>query len=400
LIEAVPVTRILQIHTRYRQPGGEDGAADAEADLLRRAGHEVIAVRRQNSFSGPGAAAQLAAYPWNPASTRRLMRLAARTRPHVAHFHNTWFATPPGILRNLRRAGIPTVVTVHNYRLACVNAELLRDRKPCELCVGKVPWRGVRHRCYHGSAAQSAVAAVAIQSHRALGTWSEGVDRFIALTDFSRGRLIASGLPADRVVVRPNFCADPGARPEPPSASRRVVFVGRLSPEKGLDVALRAWGRAKMAGFELVIAGDGPARPQLEALAVPGVRFLGRVPRPEVDTLLLSSRVVLFPSIWFESQPLGVLEAFASGAPVLAAAIGGLGETVAPLGEEWRVPSGDVGAWAAALARLDDDVAVNRGGTSARRAFERHHTAGSARERLEQTYAEAAVQQAPSEVGS
>jgi glycosyltransferase involved in cell wall biosynthesis len=399
LIEAVQVTRILQIHTRYRQPGGEDGVADAEVDLLRQAGHEVIAVRRRNSASGREAMAQLAAYPWNPASTRRLMRLAGRTRPHVAHLHNTWFATSPGVLRSLRRAGIPTVVTVHNYRLACVNAELLRDGAPCELCVGKVPWRGVRHRCYRGSAGQSAVAALGIQSHRALGPWSNGVDRFITLTEFSRGRLIASGLPAERVVVRPNFVADPGPRAKPPSDSHRILFAGRLSSEKGLDVALRAWNRSRPAGLELVVAGDGPARQELEALAGPGVRFLGRVPRAEVDALLLSSRAVLFPSLWFESQPLGVLEAFAAGAPVLAAAIGGLGETAAPLGTEWQVKSGDVDAWAVAFGRLADDGAVDRGGAAARKAFEQRHTAGQAREMLERTYEEAGAA-APSEVPS
>jgi glycosyltransferase involved in cell wall biosynthesis len=390
--------RILQIHTRYRQAGGEDGVADAEVDLLREAGHEVVAVRRRNSDSAAGALGQMAAYPWNPASNRRLIRLAHRVRPHVVHFHNTWFATSPGVLPVLRRQGFPTVVTIHNYRLSCVSADLLRDGKPCELCVGKVPWRGVRYRCYHGSRGQSAAAAIGIQSHRASRTWHGGVDRFIALTEFSRGRLIASGLPADRVVVRSNFVADPGARPEPPSASRRILFAGRLSAEKGLAVALRAWAKARPTGLELVIAGDGPARSDLEALSGPDVRFLGRVPRPEVDALLLGSRAVLFPSIWFESQPLGVLEAFAAGTPVLAAAIGGLGETVAPMGVEWRVKSGDVDAWAAALAHLVDDDAVDRGGGSARGAFEQRHTAPQAREMLERTYQEAAGTGTPPEV--
>jgi glycosyltransferase involved in cell wall biosynthesis len=390
--------RVLQLHTRYRQTGGEDGVADAEADLLRGAGHDVVAIRRQNSSTSLKAAGQLATYPWNPVSNRRLMRLVQRIRPDVVHFHNTWFATSPGFLPALRRSGIPTVVTIHNYRLSCVNAELLRDGRPCELCVGKTPWRGVRFRCYHDSVGQSAVAAIGIGAHRALGTWRDGVDRFIALTEFSRGRLIASGLSAERVVVRANFVTDPGSRPAPPSASQRLLFVGRLSAEKGLEVALRAWNQARPPGLEFIVAGDGPARPELEALAGPGVHFLGRVPRAEVDALLLSARAVLFPSIWFESQPLGVLEAFAAGAPVLASAIGGLGETTAPLGAEWQVRSGDVDAWAAALARLSDPAAVDPGGAPARATFEKHHTATQARLLLEQTYREATRASVPAEV--
>ena len=363
--------------------------ADAEADLLRDAGHEVVAIRRENSQSSLRAAEQLATYPWNPVSNRRLMRLVRRVLPDVVHLHNSWFATSPGVLPALRRRGVPTVATIHNYRLSCVNAELLRDGRPCELCVGKVPWRGVRFRCYHGSAARSAAAAIGISSHHALGTWRNGVDRFIALTEFSRGRLVAGGLPAERIVVRPNFVADPGPREEPPSASRQVLFAGRISAEKGLGVALRAWAQRRPEDLELLIAGDGPQRDELEALAVPGVRFLGHVGRAELEALLLSSRAVILPSIWFESQPLSALESFSAGTPVLATGIGGLGETVEPLGSDWQVAGGDIEHWSSALSRLNNNAFVDKGGEVGRATFERRHTKARARTTLEQIYEEA-----------
>jgi glycosyltransferase involved in cell wall biosynthesis len=353
--------------------------------MLGLAGHEVIRVRRENA-GGSRAVAQLAMYAFDPIGTPRLMRLARRRRPQVAHFHNTWFATSPQVLRQLKSIGIPTVVTVHNYRLACVNAQLLKDGKPCELCVGRVPWRGVRYRCYHDSVGQSAAAAIGIQAHRTLGTWSRGVDRFIALSEFSRDQLIASGLPAERIVVRPNFVPDPGPRPRSPSASRIVAFVGRLSPEKGLDVAIRAWERARLSGLELVVAGDGPQRRQLEALAGPSVRFVGRVDAETVMRLLQSSRAVLLPSIWFESQPLGALEAFAAGIPAMGSAIGGLGETIAPIGDAWLVPAADEDAWAEKLRALADDRLVDIAGAAARDLYESRHSPERARRSLEEVY--------------
>jgi glycosyltransferase involved in cell wall biosynthesis len=107
--------------------------------------------------------------------------------------------------------------------------------------------------------------------------------------------------------------------------------------------------------------------------------------------MLLDSRASISPSIWFESQPLSVLEAFAAGTPVLASAIGGLGETVAPLGPDWRVRSGDVAAWSVALERLADDAFVDHAGRVARAAFELKHTPAEARDMLERTYAEAGL---------
>jgi glycosyltransferase involved in cell wall biosynthesis len=380
------VARILQIHTRYRESGGEDAVADAERRLLEDAGHEVIGVRRDNSASGPRAAAQLAGYTWNPLSTSAIMSVVDQTQPDIAHIHNTWFAVSPTVLRSLKKAGIPTVVTIHNYRLMCANAKLLRNGVPCELCVGSNPWPGVRYRCYRNNLAASTAAAFAIQAHRSLHTWRDNVDQFIALTDFSRERLIAAGLPAERIAVQPNFVADPGPRRSPPSASRTVAYIGRLSSEKGMHIALNAWIEAAPRGLELAIAGDGPERKKLEGLADSSVAFLGHLSRKEVDELLFTSRVALFPSLTYEGQPLGVLEAFAAGTPVLGSASGGLGETIAPLGAAWSVPAGDVGSWAEALSRITDEQFVNAGGVAARRAYDEQHTCDLALERRESTY--------------
>ena len=143
--------RVLQIHNRYREPGGEDAVAAAEADLLRGCGHAVIEHHVTNPSGGVAAAASLAAAPWNPASAREMRRAIRESAPDVAHLHNTWFTLSPSVLGALSGAGVPVVMTLHNYRLVCANALLFREGRPCRDCVGRSPWPGVRHRCYHDS---------------------------------------------------------------------------------------------------------------------------------------------------------------------------------------------------------------------------------------------------------
>lgn len=381
--------RILQVHTRYRLPGGEDAVAAAEAALLGGAGHEVVTVAAENPEAALPAAASLAAASWNPLAARRVQRVAEQVRPDVAHVHNTWFALSPAVITTLARAGVPVVVTLHNYRLLCVNARLFRDGRPCEDCVGTSPGAGVRHACYRGSVAASAAAALPLVVHRRLGTWQRHVRRFIVLSDFARGRFAAGGLPAERLVVKANAVADPGPRPAPPSRSRTLLFVGRLETEKGVAVLCDAWARRRPADLELVIAGDGPLAADLRARHLPGVRVVGQLPAEQVRAEMLRARALLFPSLWYEGQPLTVLEAFAAGLPVLGSDLGASAELCATAGAGWLVAAGDAAAWATALAGLDDDHAVDRAGTLVRARYEAEFTQEQALRALEDVYRQA-----------
>jgi glycosyltransferase involved in cell wall biosynthesis len=381
---------VLHIHARYRERGGEDSVVAAERELLASNGYQVVTLSRENAVNSLHAAAQLASYAWNPFSTRAILDAAKAVRPNIAHVHNTWYAVSPNVLSALKRTGIPTVVTVHNYRLMCANAQLLRNGAPCELCISGSPWQGLRHRCYRGSFAASGAAAFGIQFHRLARSWQSGVDRFIALTEFSRKRLIAAGLPAAAVVVHPNFVSDPGPRPDSPARSKRVLYVGRLSPEKGLPALIRAWRDAGPAGLELALAGDGPQRAALIEIAsgVDSIRFLGPLARPEIESLLLRSRALVYPSSTYEGQPLAVLEAFSAGVPVIGTAHGGLGETVAALGNQWLLSGADPSTWGRAFASVADDELVDAGGNAARRVFEDKHSPSVAQHRLARLYAD------------
>jgi len=379
--------RVLQLHTAYRQPGGEDAVVRADRAALEAAGHEVRGLVVENPVQPAGAAATLAASVWNPAAAWRAAQEADAFRPDVAHVHNTWFAMSPSVLLPLHRRRIPTVMTVHNYRLVCANGLFLRDGEPCEKCLVGSPWNAARHRCYRGSRAASAVAAAGIDTHRRLATWPRLVDTFVALSDFARRRLLRANIPADRLMLGGNFVMDPGLREVPPSRSRDVLFVGRISNEKGLHVLLDAWRRTATAGLRLLVIGDGPMRRELETRTPPGVLFLGRVPSAEVMARLREARAVVIPSVWYEGQPLVALEAIAAGTPLVVSDIGGLPEVLGGSDAGWLVPPGDAAALSAVLARLGEDATVDRKGTAARWRYGGHFTPAAGTARLETAYA-------------
>jgi glycosyltransferase involved in cell wall biosynthesis len=144
-----------------------------------------------------------------------------------------------------------------------------------------------------------------------------------------RERLVDGGFPADRIQVKPHFVEDPGPRESPPSQSRTVLHVGRLSPDKGGHALLDAWAALGNADLELVCIGDGPLRADLSGRRVPRVRFVGSVGREEVRAWMLQARVLVAPSAWYETFGLVVAEAMAAGLPVIVPGVGALAEVAA-----------------------------------------------------------------------
>lgn len=370
--------RVLQIHNRYRQQGGEDRAADAEAELLKANGHTVCRLLADNPV-GLRAGPALALSIWNEGAARRAAMMAEGFDPQVAHVHNTWFALTAA---SVSRLPCPVVMTLHNFRLTCANGILLRDGVPCRLCVDGSSLNGIRYACYRGPLV-SIPAAANVGFHRWRRTWVRRVGLFITLTDFSRRIMVESGLPPDRVLVSSNFVEDPGSRQTPASESDIMLYVGRLSSEKGVDHLAQSIRRSSRS-YRWCVVGDGPARFGLEGIS--GVELRGWLPRPEVEQLMKQSRALVVPSVWYEGQPLAVLEAFAAGLPVLASDLGGLGETVAPLGPSFLMPPGNIDGLTAALSRLESDTLIEEASAVARRLFEARHSPTAGLTRLESTY--------------
>jgi glycosyltransferase involved in cell wall biosynthesis len=319
--------KLLLLHTYYRLSGGEDSVYEAEMSLLQNIGHAVLPLTFYNEdlVSFPSwQQAQLTL--WNQEAYRRMRQTIRDYKPDLLHAHNTFPLASPAVIRAAKAEGIPVVMTLHNYRLLCVNALFFRRGRVCEDCLGRIPWRGVLHGCYRDSRPASAVVAAMLTLHRALGTWNM-VDRFIALTEFGRQKFIEGGFLPEKISVKPNFVhPDPG-----PGEGRGgyALFVGRLSPEKGLGTLLMAWER--LGGkVPLKIVGDGPLAPEVQVAQkrIPGVEWLGRKAPEEVYALMGEASFLVFPSEWYEGFPKVLAEAFAKGLPVLASALGSQGSIV------------------------------------------------------------------------
>lgn len=314
--------RILVAHNRYRQRGGEDAVVDAEIALLRRHGHQVQSFERDNRDIDTIGAPRLALGTlWSDDTAHRCRAALTDFRPDVIHVHNTFPLISPSIYWAAAQARVPVVQTLHNFRLLCPQAMLLRAGKICEDCVGRMPWPGVVHGCYHDSRLQSGVVAGMLGLHRTLRTWQHKVARYIALNEFSKRKFITGGLPADRISVKPNFVI-------PPAETKNVrvggLFVGRLAPEKGIRTLLSALDLLPRAGMN--IAGDGPE--SAHVAAHPKARWLGALAPDEVSRRMAQAAYLVLPSICYEQFGLVLVEAFACGLPVIASRLGALAELV------------------------------------------------------------------------
>jgi glycosyltransferase involved in cell wall biosynthesis len=388
--------RVAILHNRYAQRGGEDSAVEAEAELLRKAGCEVALLTVESAPLVRSRAARLHAAlraRWNPETVERIARFLAEHPADVAHVHNFFPLLSPSAHAALRALGLPVVQTLHNYRLVCANGVFLREGRPCEECAVRGPWRAVRYGCLRGSRLATAVWAEATAAHRRRGTWRDCVDRFVAPSEFAKRKLAAAGLPAERIVVKPNPVPDPGA-PAPPG--RGAVYVGRLSSEKGVALLVDAW-RSLPGAPPLAIAGDGPEAPRLRARAhgIPGVRFLGEIPRERVPELLASAAFAVAPSLCYETFGLAVAEAMAAGRAVVASDAGALAELVEPGATGLLFRSGDAASLADACRRLLDDAGLTAAfGREARARFEDELAPERSTERLLRLYAEVAAARA------
>jgi len=314
--------KIVVVHNTYHHRGGEDSVMEAEVALLSNRGHSVeLFLRNNDAILNMSRASVAVQTVWSIHAGREFEALLRSFEPDVVHVHNTFPLISPAIYWVSDRLGVPLVQTLHNFRLLCPQAMFLREGKVCEDCLGKLPWRGAVRGCYRESRLQSTVLAGMVTLHRVIGTWQDKVTRYIALNDFCRSKFIEGGLPAERIVVKPNFVDF-----EAPAESDRsgFLFVGRLSVEKGIDVLV---GAASLLGDAATrVAGTGPEIARLEG--VKGITALGALSIDGVKNEMSRATALVMPSIWYENFPRTLVEAFACGLPVIASRIGALGELV------------------------------------------------------------------------
>lgn len=359
--------RVLQVHNYYQQAGGEDVVVANERALLASNGHHVDLYAADNDAIN-SIADKARVFLEVAHSERARLAFAAHLqshRPDVVHVHNFFPLLTTSIYDACRSAGVPVVQTLHNFRIACANAILQRRGQLCDKCVEGSAYWAVVHRCYRNSALASFAVAHMIEHNRRRQTWTQGVDCFVALSQTARSIYIRAGVPADRIVLKPNFAPDPGA---PDGRTRRgALYVGRLSPEKGVEELIEAW---RGISYPLRIAGDGPLMEMLRSNTPPGVTLLGRLENENVRRELADAAFLLMPSRSPESFPVVLAEAFAAGLPAIVSNLGAPGEIVTDGVTGLLIPPGNPRAIAETSQRLIADPNLRgRLGDAARRTY-------------------------------
>jgi glycosyltransferase involved in cell wall biosynthesis len=380
---------VLMVHNSYRETGGEDHVFADEASLLESRGHHVIRYRLHNDVAVRMNPVNLAGKTiYNSSSYREITTLIREHRPRVAHFHNTFPLISPAGYYAAAAEGVPVVQTLHNYRLLCPNGLFFRDGRPCEDCLGaKIPLDGVVHACYRESRAASGVVAAMLATHRSLGTWARKVDAYVTPTEFARRKFVEGGLPADKIVTKPNFVnRDPGPGD---GGGGYALFVGRLSPEKGLVTLLDAWRRLGERAVPLKVVGDGPLAHLVRRASSenPRIEFVGSRPPAEVHALMRCAAVLVFPSELYETFGRVIVESFAAGTPVVATDIGSAAELVDHGRTGFLFSPGSASDLSRHVARLGSpayDLHVMR--ENARAQFEERYTAERNYEMLTDIY--------------
>lgn len=390
--------KLLLCHNYYQQAGGEDQVFADETQLLESRGHEVIRYSVHNDaiddMSRWGVALRTL---WNRTSYREVRSLMRRERPDLVHFTNTFPLISPAAYYAARSEAVPVVQSLHNYRLMCSDGTFFRNQQPCEDCLGRmVPWPAVLHGCYRSSRLATGVVATMTIMHRLLRTWQNCVDRYIALSHFSAKKFVAGGLPAEKIVVKPNFIApDPGPRN---GAGKYAIFVGRLAREKGLDTLLEAWDQLGDV-MPLKIVGAGPLDSMVRERAARnrGIEILGSQPIDEVIRYVGDAACLVLPSGLYENCPKTMLEAYAVGTPVVASRLGALAEMVDHETTGLHFEPRNALDLAAQIRRLASDASLRESmRISARRRYEDLYTAESNYRQLMDIYQQACRSRDPS----
>jgi glycosyltransferase involved in cell wall biosynthesis len=381
---------IVIVHNRYKLPGGEDRVFEEEVRLLRSHGHQVATYEADNASIGGASMVRLALTSiWNHRTYRGLREIMRRHRADVLHIHNFLPLVSPSAHFAAEPEGAAVVQTLHNYRLACPNAQFFRQGRPCQECVGRTfPWPGVVHACYRGSRMATAAVAMVVTSHKLIGTWHQRVDRYIALTRFARDAMVRAGLPAEKVIVKPNSLGPEWDEYDEHAGHREGgLFVGRLAHEKGIEVLLDVW---KDIDYPLTVIGDGPLRDALTAKALRKTRCVGQRDRLEIRDAMRQASFLVVPSLWYEAFPMVVLEAFSQGLPVIAPRHGAMSEIVEDRMTGLHYDPEDTTALTEAIRfAAAHPEELRRMGTIARRRYQSEYSSAANHLRLLSVYTQA-----------
>lgn len=323
---------------------------------------------------------------------RKLAALLDETQPALCHAHNVYHHISPSILSLVSARRVPLVMTLHDMKIACPNYTMLSHGNVCERCKGGKLYNAVRQRCMKGSLGLSAWAMVESYVHSWLRSYARNVDRFVVPSRFFIDKFVEWGFDAKQFAHVPNFVAVDELVPQYGGGSG-LVYIGRLSREKGLATLVRAAASAKV---EVTLIGTGPEAASLEALARAegaNVRFAGFLSGLALHDAIRAARAVVLPSECYENAPLSVLEAYALGKPVLGSALGGTPELIRQGDTGYVFRARDVDDLAGVLRQMTDvsDAIAAEMGRAGRALVESEYSPQRYVERIHRVYRELGV---------
>ena len=320
--------KILLVHNFYQSvsPSGEDIVFRNEYNLLKKNGIDVIAYNVYNdTLKGLSAPVLLQKVFYPKKELIELERVIFSEKPDLVHFHNIFYLISPNAYQIVKKYNIPIIQTLHNFRFFCINGLLLRKNKPCEKCIRSIPLYGFIHRCFRNSYGYSAILTFLIWTKRKI--LLRNVDGYITFTNFSKKIFINAGIAEEKIYIKPHFFENLGYSPED---RNYALFVGRLSPEKGIRLIVKAW--QKVPDFPLKIVGSGPEewylKEEVKQRKLLNIEFLGLQPRRKVLDLMKSASFLIIPSLCYETFGMVIGEAYSVGKPVIGSNLGNIAEIV------------------------------------------------------------------------
>ncbi|WP_346839076.1 glycosyltransferase family 4 protein [Microbulbifer sp. SAOS-129_SWC] len=319
--------KIAIFHNRYKVSGGEDFVFQEESLLLEEKENvECYEVHNENIVSRISAVITALGVVFNFKVFSWAKRKFKRSPVDVVHVHNYFPLLSPSIFYACKSSNVATVHTLHNYRAICPTALLMHRGIIVEDSIkGRCFWT-IKEKVYKSSYLGTIFLSLMVEVHKWIGTWNRTVDRYIALTEFSKRKYVEAGWPANKIVVKPNFIKDPfsGAQ-KIKKKGGFALFVGRLSEEKGINTLLGAWSSIKLP---LKVIGDGPLRAVVEKIDEDNIDYLGYKNKKEVLGLVKDADFIVMPSTWYEGFPMVLVEAFACGTPAIVSKLGSMEEIV------------------------------------------------------------------------
>ncbi|MBD3281691.1 glycosyltransferase [Candidatus Uhrbacteria bacterium] len=373
--------KILQVNKFFDLRGGAEIYMHELSRRLKDRGHEVHAfstksprnlqsrdsdyfVTRYNYDRKEGIskdAVKALNFLYNREAKKSLAAQIAEVKPDIIHLHNIYHHLSASILSAIRASKTPCVQTLHDYKLACPNYKMYTQGSVCERCKGGKYYNAIIHRCLFPGLAPNILAAAEMSCTKITQAYERTVKSFICPSVFIKNKMQDWGEPPGKLVYLPN----PIEIPESTSSRRGLgnyIFIGRLSPEKGIETLVRAAGR--VPSVKLDIIGEGPERAKLEQLAsqvAPGrVNFLGFQTGKELSELRGRAKALCLPSVVYENAPLTILEAMASGVPVIGSNIGGIPELVKDGINGFLAEPQSMEAWIEALRQMEQFTGEQR----------------------------------------